>query len=147
MLRTRSPLAACLVLLSSACVYSNGDGRVFVSSDPPGAEIFLDGRATQQTTPAELELGGAFGGDHRILVTKTGFEPEERIVTHFSSFDTSKWNDGAVDPTVWSFPLFWTFGDFFFPLELRWVYVPHRLFVRLYPEGTFHKQPDTVQTK
>jgi hypothetical protein len=134
------PLALVAVLLPLyGCVYPAGDSRVFVTSDPPGADVMLDGEATGLTTPAILELGGACADDHRISVVKQGFEPEERRVTHYTRWRTSRWRDGAVEVGVWAFPMFWTFGDFFTPFEVRWAYVPHDLFVRLYPEGTFQR--------
>jgi hypothetical protein len=73
-------------------------------------------------------------------VRKQGFEPEERTVTHYTRFDAAQWDAGAVENS-WTFPLFWTPGDFLFPLELRWAYVPHTLFVKLFPEGTFAPKP------
>ena len=108
-----------------------------MTSDPPGAKVSVDGRSTGKTTPAELELGGMLGGNHTIRIEKAGFEPEERRVTHFARFNTSKWNDGATDWSNWSFPLFWTFGDMVFPFEYRWAYVPHRVHVKLFVDGTF----------
>ena len=65
----------------------------------------------------------------------------KRSVTHYTRFGTSRWNDGISDFSTPALPFFWTFGDFFFPFEVRWTYVPHNLFVRLYPDGTFHPKP------
>lgn len=140
--------ARCALLLALAgCIWPEGDGRVFVTSDPPGAAVFVDGESTGKTTPAELELSGFFGDDHKILVKKRGYEPEERTVRHYRKWRTSQWYDGVVDASTPAFPVFWTVGDLLFPIEVRWAYVPHDLFIRLFPEGTFHPKPgSTVPT-
>ncbi|MCB9890265.1 MAG: PEGA domain-containing protein [Planctomycetes bacterium] len=130
-------LSACLALPS--CLWIEGDARVFVTSDPAGADILIDGRDTGLTTPAKVDLDGFFGDDHTIQVQKIGFEPEERIVTHYRAWNTSKWNDGAADWSTFAFPLFWTFGDFIFPFEVKYAYVPHQLHVKLYEQGTFRR--------
>ncbi len=135
------------VACAQSCLWVEGDGRVFVTSNPQGAEVLLDGKPTGQTTPATLDLGGPFADNHVVTVRKPGFEPEDRIVSHYTKMDTSKWNDGAADYGVWSFPIFWTFGDFAFPFELRWTYVPHNLFVRLFREGTFQPKPGRTRAE
>ena len=113
-----------------------------MSSDPLGAEIHVDGRDSGKTTPSMLDLGGILGSDHEITIIKKGFEPERRKVTHYTRFDTIKLNDGVTDYQTFPFPLWFTFGDFFFPFEVRWAYVPHNLHVKLFPEGTFLKKKE-----
>ena len=49
-------------------------GRLTVTSQPEGAEIFLDGRPTRRTTPAEIELP-----------VDTAFELEVRLANHLAS--------------------------------------------------------------
>ncbi|HMQ23942.1 MAG TPA: PEGA domain-containing protein, partial [Planctomycetota bacterium] len=108
-------ILATLCLALPSCLWIEGDTRVFVTSDPAGADILVDGQDTGLTTPAKVDLDGLFGDDHRIQVQKVGFEPEERVVTHFRAWNTSKWNDGATDWSTIAFPLFWTVGDLLFP--------------------------------
>ncbi|MEZ5987874.1 MAG: PEGA domain-containing protein [Planctomycetota bacterium] len=130
-------LTIALLLLLPSCVWFDGDSRVFVSSDPQGARIWIDGEDSGHTTPAALQLGALNGSDHVIRVVKRGFDPEERLVSHYTTLDTTKLNEwvGAV-PDI-PFPTWATFGDLLFPFEVRWVYVPHNLHVKLFPEGTF----------
>jgi PEGA domain len=130
------PLVLLAPLLGS-CVWFGGDSRIFVSSDPQGAKIWIDGKLSQQTTPAALELGGILGSTHEIRVGKKGFEDEVRTVSHYTQFDTTKLNEwvGAVDTLP--FPTWATFDDLIFPWKIVWVYVPHNLHVKLFPEGTF----------
>lgn len=135
-------LVPALLLLLPSCLWLDGDSRVFVYSDPPGADVFVDGEDTGLTTPAELPLGALFGSDHRITVRKKGFEAEHRTVSHYSQFNTSHIDEGHGDLTTPPFPFWWTTGDVVFPLEMRWSYVPHNLFVKLFPVGTFEKKPE-----
>ncbi|MAE77652.1 MAG: hypothetical protein CMJ85_12380 [Planctomycetes bacterium] len=129
------------LLFLGSCLWPQGDGRVFVTSDPAGANVLVDGKPTGKTTPAIIELGGITGSDHDIAVNKRGFETETRRVTHFARFNTAKWNDGTPDLKVWAAPIFWTAGDMLFPFEVRWTYLPHNLHMKLFPEGTFKPKP------
>jgi hypothetical protein len=123
-----------LLLPLFGCTYMSGDPNVLVTSRPPGAEILVDGRSTGLTTPALLDLGGLFGGDHEVTLQKDGYEPETRIVRHYTTCSTSRWVDGA-DLRVWRFPTWWTLGDWFLPFAVDWRYAPHDLYVVLYRVG------------
>lgn len=123
-----------LLATATACTYASGDSRVFVTSEPPGAVVLVDGADTRATTPAVVDLGGFLGGDHEITLQKAGYTTERRAVRHHRSWYTSRWNDGA-DALVWRSPFWWTLGDWFTPFAVRWRYVPHELHVVLYREG------------
>lgn len=118
-----------------SCTYLTGDNSILVSSVPQGAAILVDDQDTGLTTPAMVELGGFNADDHWITVKKTGFGPEKRRVKHYTTTYTSRWVDGAVTEGLPSFPLFWTFGDMMLPFAVRWRYVPHEVYVRLYKPG------------
>jgi serine/threonine-protein kinase len=45
-------------------------GTLSLDSDPPGAEIFVDGSDAKKITPAQLPLAA---GDHKILLRETGY--------------------------------------------------------------------------
>lgn len=64
-----------LVLTAAA----GGDCTLQVTSDPAGARIFVDGRETGETTPAEIT--GLSGGPHRVVCSLAGYNPEEQVVT------------------------------------------------------------------
>jgi hypothetical protein len=131
-------LLACLPL--AAC-YSTGDTRVFVTSTPPGADIALDGEPTGQTTPAILELGTLWPGDHELILSKDGFEAEKRKLLHHKLLYTSRWGDGANDVAQIPLPLWWTFGDLLTPVGVHWIFEPHELHVKLYRIGEFAEIP------
>jgi hypothetical protein len=48
-----------------------------ISSVPDGANIFLDGKKTDQTTPADVHVDA---GSHKIVVRKPGFREENTMV-------------------------------------------------------------------
>jgi hypothetical protein len=123
---------ACFLL--TGCVWFEGKDNLFVTSEPPGATILVDGAEIGQTTPAALDIGG-FGRSHKVVtLQKKGFRPETRFVTHAQEAYTPRWVDGAADiiPPAW--PLAWTFGDFFAPFGVRWAFVPGNLHVKLHAE-------------
>lgn len=126
---------AALALAGAGCTYFQGDARVLVTSTPPGARILVDGEDSGRTTPSMVDLGGILGSDHELRIEKRGFDPETRRVYHFTRAYTARWIDGAVELTLWPFPFFWPLGDWVLPAGVRWIYVPHEVHVRLYPEG------------
>lgn len=128
----RHPLLLLPLLLAGACVSWSSDEYLLVSSDPPGAHITVDGRDTGQTTPARLAIGGNFGADHDVQVTKKGYRTATRLVYQRTEGYTSKWIDGAYDVVMFPLPLFWTTGDILLPFAVRGALVPHELHVKLY---------------
>ena len=66
----RIRLLLCAALLSSGCAaYQN----VGIESDPPGAEIYLDGKLAGQTP---LELRVPRDAAHTVYLKKEGYRPE-----------------------------------------------------------------------
>lgn len=131
----RTLLLLCAVAMT-ACTSFVGDPHVFVASTPPGADILVDGESTGLTTPALLDLGGFFSGDKEITLELAGHEPETRWVRHHSTTATSRWGDGADENLLgWTWPLWWTLGDFFVPFDVRWRFTPHEVHAVLYEQG------------
>ncbi len=62
-------------------------GRVLVSSQPPGAQIFLDERPTMKTTPAELE-GLPLDQPFKLSVRLKGYLAVPKIATLYIQRDT-----------------------------------------------------------
>jgi len=52
-------------------------GTLAVRSDPPGAEIYLDGKSTGKVTPAEFKLEA---GEHEVEVRKGGYQDADTKV-------------------------------------------------------------------
>src|SRR5436309_15929813 len=53
-------------------------GAINVSSDPPGATVYLDGRAAGETP---IVLNTLSAGDHRVRLVKDGYLENARLVT------------------------------------------------------------------
>jgi hypothetical protein len=49
-----------------------------VTSEPAGAEIFVDGNSTGSVTPARVELPA---GTHTVTLRLSGYRPTKRIVS------------------------------------------------------------------
>ncbi len=119
------------LLLTPACTWFSSKENVLVTSVPLGARIVVDGQDTGSTTPARLQLGGLFGGDHTVVLHKKGYRPAARRLCQYTEGYTSKWIDGAFDAAMPPLPLFWTAGDFLTPFGVRAAIVPGELYVVL----------------
>lgn len=78
----RSPVLVFVVLalLLTGCLSGTGGfGNISVTSDPPGARVFLDGKDTGLKTPAVLERVSV--GRHEITVELAGYKSQTRAVT------------------------------------------------------------------
>lgn len=124
-----------LATLASGCTYVTSKDEVLFTSEPLGARILIDGYDTGHTTPVSLPIAGLFGFDHEIELRKQGYRPEKRRIYQYTEGYTSKWIDGAVDPSMPPLPFFWTLGDLMTPFALRAAIVPGEVHVRLYREG------------
>jgi hypothetical protein len=122
-------------LLGAGCTWFNGQNPVLITSDPPGARIWIDGRDTGRTTPANFDIAGNFGLDHDVRLTKKGYQPAERRLYQHTEGYTSRWIDGASTIGLPPLPIFWTPGDFVFPFGVHGQIVPDELHVKLYKEG------------
>jgi hypothetical protein len=122
------------LLAAGACTTFTSKDNVLITSEPPGAHITIDGIETGFTTPKAIPIGGLFGYDHDVVLTKKGYRPTSvRVYQHTEGY-TSKWIDGAYHLTMPPLPLFWTFGDFFFPFGVRAAIIPGELHAKLYRE-------------
>lgn len=119
------PLAGCFSVRS--------DHDVLISSEPPGAQIFLDGENTGLTTPAMVSWGWWFGSDHDVVLKKAGYRDASRHLYHHHRQRTSMWIDGVAGVDVWAFPIFWTTSDFLIPIGVFRGYSADEVLVQLQP--------------
>jgi hypothetical protein len=131
--RMRSSILA-LALLCTGCTWFKGNQEVLITSEPPGAHIWLDGRDTGETTPHSFDIAGNFGFDHPLELKKKGYRSEQRILYQHTRGYTSRWIDGAGPPGLPPWPFAWTMGDIFFPFGVKGAIVPGELYVKLYRE-------------
>lgn len=59
--------------------YTGNYHTIAIESSPPGAEIFIDGARTGNTTPSLI--GGLSEGPHRVMVSLPGYIPAMRLVS------------------------------------------------------------------
>ena len=134
-----------LSLLLTSCTFVSENYNVMVASEPPGAEILLDGLPTGRTTPAMLSMEDESSSTHVLTLRKSGFEDESRTIYHYKEWYTSRWDDGAIGTTLVNWPIWWTLGDMFTPFAVRYLFVPHDLLVRLYPDGEAPARSETIR--
>lgn len=135
MSRALARSAACLLLaLGAGCTWFKSNQEVLITTDPPGAHVFLDGHDTGETTPHAFRIAGNFGSDHELELRRVGYRPEKRRLYQHTDLYTSRWIDGGGPPELPAMPLWWTGGDFVFPFGVRGAIVPGELFVKLYRE-------------
>jgi hypothetical protein len=128
------PLLAAIAMALSGCVMWHSHDYVLICSEPLGARIVVDGEDTGQTTPARLSIGGNFGTNHVIELSRKGYRTARRHVYQHTEGYTSKWIDGAYSMTMPPLPFFWTSGDMVFPFAIRSALIPGELYVRLEKE-------------
>ena len=117
--------------LLAGCVSVDSQPRLFVFSEPSGAQVLIDGKDTGFTTPAQVDPATA-----SVTVVKEGYVPQTYQVNTVTHFRYPRWQDGGtVDYTI-TLCLFRVWRDFFFPLQFYIWESPRRLFFRLEPEST-----------
>lgn len=124
-------LAVCALACLPACTAWHSAEEVLVTSEPLGAHIYVDGHDTGSTTPAQVRVGGNFGSDHIVTLTKDGYRQAQRRLYQTTEGYTSKWIDGAFEAAMPPLPLFWTTGDLLLPFGIRGALLPGQLHVRL----------------
>lgn len=124
----------CLAWLATGCTWFRANQEVLITSEPPGAHVWLDGRDTGQTTPYSFDIAGNFGQDHALELRKKGYRPERRWLYQHTRGRMSRWIDGAGPPGLPPWPLGWTLGDLFFPFAVHGAIVPGEVYVKLYRE-------------
>lgn len=127
----RTVATAVSLALLSGCTWWSSQREVLISSQPLGARIAVDGTDTGRTTPARLTIGGNFGTDHTVVLTKPGFRPATRRLYQHTEGYSSKLIDGAFALELPPLPVFWTTGDLLFPFGVRGALLPAELYVEL----------------
>ncbi len=84
-----------LALLTSACAQQTA-----FMSNPPGAEVFVDGTSIGNT-PCAFDYNLGNGNSHEVTVAKTGFDPVHFVVKT-DEVDTQARNRWLAAGVVWS---------------------------------------------
>jgi hypothetical protein len=134
-IRLASAAAACLAACASSqrvpleLTVDVTQPGIVVSSDPPGAEVWIDGRFSGFGTPCALALDE--DDDHELELRLAGYEPARRSLKSGSRYAVIPWTDGDLDRFHWRFPLFLPFGPALLPVKRDETLSPGRVHVRL----------------
>lgn len=131
------------LLLTAACATakrsptdfeaSTSQPGVALSSQPPGAEVWVDGAFSGFCTPCVLGLEKDEA--HLVELRLPGYETVERRLESNSQWRAIPWSEGDVNATHWRFPLLLTLGGFFWPARLDRDSWPSRVHVRMRLSG------------
>jgi hypothetical protein len=109
--------------------FDSAQPGVAFSSQPPGAEVWIDGNFSGFCTPCVLEIDP----DSRceVELRLLGYESVERRLEPHGEWSMIPWREGDTYPTHWRFPLLLTMGGFLVPLRRDTDLWPSRLHARL----------------
>ena len=130
-LMTGVPQLACLCLLAllSACRSFRRERGVSFATDPPGAQVFLDGEDTGFVTPCLLKVPNRSKLD--VELVREGYAPARRRLVDATRRHVLYWKEMEVGYNTWRFPFWLNFEDFFIPLKVDDEPLPARIFVRM----------------
>lgn len=126
----RPPLLALALLCSalSACVTFHEAQAIHFSSDPPGADVVVNGVPSGFATPCILALEKE---EQVITLEKQGYQIPARVLYPDPYNDTWLLREATVGPHTYDFPIFINLDDFLQPVVTKNELVPVRIFVRL----------------
>ncbi len=127
----RSPIAPLLaaLLTCTGCISTEPDPTLSIATDPPGAQVLINGVDTGFATPCMLAVEDEL---MKIDVRLKGYEPEHRIVTRDPKLETRYWSEMNGSSRTWRFPLFLPIHDLFnHPVREIMLLAPGRIFIRL----------------
>lgn len=126
-------LALPVLALAAACVSATPPGS-FLSSEPPGARVLIDGQDSGWVTPCHIALDTE--RVHSVSLELAGFAPYRIELKPSLRYHVVDWALGAtgVQSTI-HFPIFLPQPDFFAPFRYQRPLQPVRVFARLRPEA------------
>lgn len=101
--RVFAALLLLAVALLAACQLVRPQPGVHLSSTPPGAEVWIDGRYSGFVTPANISL--RTDDWHRVEFVLTGHTRAERLVGPGSRLTVVDWTQASIADGVFWFPL------------------------------------------
>jgi PEGA domain-containing protein len=106
---------------------------ISISSAPPGARVLIDGKDTGFVTPCDL---GVPREKLEIQLVLDGYQPAVRRVVPDEKHYLVTWEEAAVNPNTWNFPLWLNYEDGLVPYRYERGYSPMRIFVRMKLAGS-----------
>lgn len=127
----RHLLALCALLALASC--RARQVPITLASEPPGAEVWIDGRDAGFSTPCRIALDRK--RDHDVELRLPGYRSAKRRLVPNGEREAIFWSEMSAGYQTWSFPLFLNIHDFFAPVPRHYPLVPGRVFVRLQREA------------
>jgi hypothetical protein len=127
MRRHHLTLALCLPALVSCITYTE-TVAIHFSSDPPGADVVVDGVPSGFATPCMIALEKE---EQIVTFEKVGYQIPARRLYPDPHTETWFWAEATVGPHTFDFPTFINLDDFLQPVVTKNELVPGRVFVRL----------------
>jgi len=120
----------CLALLAATgCISAESDPTLALSTQPPGAQVLINGEDTGFATPCILTVEEEL---IRVDIVLEGYDPETRIVTRDPKLETRYWSEMNTSSRTWHFPLWLPIHDVFNnPVREVMLLAPGRIFIRM----------------
>jgi len=116
-------------LTTPACQYDVTPPGAHFASEPPGAEVLIDGRRSGYVTPCLIALDRA--ETYRVRFVLEGYEPREFELVPGERTHTVTWTQGAIAGDGDSYAIGLGARELLRPEERNYAHSPNRLFVRL----------------
>jgi hypothetical protein len=126
----------------SGCSLLASNRAVVLSTAPPGASVFVDGRNIGFVTPCQVQLD--IDADVRLDFEIPGFKRETRFLTSDDEVYSILWREMYVGEQTWRFPLWLPLKDVLVPVKWTETHSPGRVHVvldRLADEGVPQPAP------
>lgn len=114
--------------LLQGCMVVRPPGVLF-ATEPPGANVVINGRDSGFATPIELDLDR--GKMHTVEFKLDGYDTAVRHLDPSLRVHVVPWYDGDLGPKIWRFPLYLTFFGLIAPVRINNGLVPGRIYVPL----------------
>ena len=125
----RTTCALGLMALTPGCVLFTHPQGIAISSDPPGATVFVSGKDTGYVTPCVIGMDPDDGT--RVDIVLRGHETETRYIDSDYDVYAILWREMSVGFDTWDFYLWLNLTDFFVPIKVSEHVVPARIHVKL----------------
>lgn len=131
MLRLQLSGLLALLLACGGCISMEPDPTLSISTDPPGAQVLINGVDTGFATPCLLAVDQEL---MEVEIRLRGYETETRMVSRDPKLETRYWSEMNSSSRTWRFPLFLNIHDLFnHPAREVMLLAPGRIFIRLDP--------------
>ncbi len=133
-------LALCAGASLSSCITYRETVAIHFSSDPPGADVYVNGVASGFATPCMIALKKE---KQIVSLHKKGFQAEGRALFPDPENDTWYYSEATVGPHTFDFPTLINLDEFLQPVTPTRELIPGRVFIRLKRESDLH-EPETA---